>query len=112
MNSSSLLALFSIMSLMELMFLRISKGIVEPEVLNLSFKSLILFSVALEMIPRLPVLHNADEFEFIMGLHYEFFDKSSSDIVFNVTDTAMLIYDLHPIACKLLRQKFITIFVW
>ncbi len=64
-----------------------------------------------EVLPRLPLLHNSQQLDFVVGLENKFLHQSSANLVLNLTNLQILVYDLHAETGQLARQELITILI-
>ena len=64
-----------------------------------------------EVLPRLPLLHNSQQLDFVVGLENKFLHQSSANLVLNLTNLQILVYDLHAETGQLTRQELITILI-
>ena len=73
-----------------------------------------LFHVGLdlcEVLPWLPLLHNSQQLDFVVGLENKFLHQASANLVLNLTNLQILVYDLHTETGQLARQELITILI-
>ena len=64
-----------------------------------------------EVLPRLPLLHNSQQLDFVVGLENKFLHQSSANLVLNLTNLQILVYDLHAETGQLTRQELIAILI-
>ena len=87
------------------------EGVVLTEVAHPIKYFLVLICILAEMFPRPPLLHNAQEFNFVVSGGNELLDKAASNLLLNLANVLRLVDDLHTIACLLPTVHLVAILV-
>ena len=61
--------------------------------------------------PGSPLLHDAEQFDLVMGLENQFLDESARDLLFDSSDRTVFINDSHSVASELTGQEFVVVCV-
>ena len=74
-------------------------------------KLLLVFLCVLKVhLPRSPLLHDAEEFEFVVSSSNQLFDEAASDFLFDIADAVVLINLLHSPAGLLTSIVLVSVF--
>jgi len=86
---------------------------IAPSKVKHTLHSILLCEVTSAQIrPWLPLLHNLEQFDFIMCLEDELLDQAGGDLLLNSANRHGLVHDGHSEPGELLAQELVSVLVW